>query len=34
MMLNKKQKKAFTIVIVIAGIALLIGSFLPFLAYL
>jgi len=34
MMLNKKQKKVFTVIIMIAGIALLVGSFLPFLAYL
>jgi hypothetical protein len=33
-MITKKQKKLFKVIIIIAGIALLAGSFLPFLAYL
>ena len=33
-MITKKQKKLFTILAVIAGVALLAGSVLPFIAYL
>jgi hypothetical protein len=33
-MITRKQKKLFKVIIIIAGIALLAGSFLPFLAYL
>lgn len=33
-MITKKQKKVFTVLAVIAGIALLAGSVLPFIAYL
>jgi len=33
-MITKKQKRLFKVIIIIAGFALLAGSFLPFLAYL
>jgi len=34
MILNKKQRRIFTIVIIIAGIALLLTTFLPFIPYI
>ena len=33
MNLNKKQKRIFTIIIFIASLALLAGSFLPFISF-
>jgi len=33
-MMTRKQKRIFKVVIIIAGLALLAGSVLPFIAYL
>jgi len=32
-MISKKAKKIFTIVIIIAGLSLIVGSILPFLSF-